>query len=371
MHQLYYANGSKILSWVGLVPSDIFIVTERDLLRQEKKVTIPVVAVSKEPETVVGPPEAVKKWSSFSGQTFSRSRLDVPGNHAGSLSVFFADSRLSRCVLFSLPQTIPFSKPLFCFGFWRRCFRVCGSFVLRHSNRFPRGKMLRISIRSLKTGLNIRKKFSIKIFSADFKAYTHQVYTQPDFRKNPYGRKLLSNMYTLIKAMFLPYFDISLYGSARMQKDDRLPPLYTRVSQLKRLLDRYYAAIQADSIKTEKDPEASIPGIMNPWEPYKFDIANTVSTRLDALFGGKHTKHKTNAVLVECTLSVVNVLDWWINDKNSYAYQTSPKYLYRVIEPGSSVPAFGVKPRTDIDALFAKHLKVQAPLMEARGSFSS
>ena len=178
-------------------------------------------------------------------------------------------------------------------------------------------------------------------------------------------------MYTLIKSMFLPYFDISVYGSARIQKDDRLPAFYTRVTRLKRLLDRYYGAIKADSGNAEKDPETSIPGIANPWAPYKFDIANTVSSRLDALIGGKHTKNKTNAVLIEDTLSILNVLDWWINNKNSYAYQNSPKYLYRVIESGSAVPAFGVKPRTDVETLFFKHLKAHGAPFSGSGSVSS
>ena len=43
-----------------------------------------------------------------------------------------------------------------------------------------------------------------KEFSDDLKSYTHQIYTQPDFYKTPYGRKLLSNLYTMIKTMFLP-----------------------------------------------------------------------------------------------------------------------------------------------------------------------
>jgi len=53
------------------------------------------------------------------------------------------------------------------------------------------------------------------------------------------------------------------------------------------------------------------------------------------------------------------VLDWWVNDKESPAYRKNPEHLYRVLEPGSSVPAFGVKARTDIEALFAKTLRAK------------
>ncbi len=46
-----------------------------------------------------------------------------------------------------------------------------------------------------------------------------------------------------------------------------------------------------------------------------------------------------------------------LNDKKSFAYSDTPDYLYRVVEKGSSVPAFGINPRTDIDMIFTKSLK--------------
>lgn len=359
MHQLYYANGSKILSWLDLKPADILIATEKDLTQQEKKIAIPAAAAPKEPATVAGPPETVMKGLRLLDRLFPEAGW-LSLETMPDLCPYFLPILDFQDAFIQLAPDNPMQQTLVLLRILEEMFQ--GLRLVRFEPLEP------ISLRDdvediykiFENWIEYQEEIFDKTFSADFKSYTHQVYTQPDFRKNPYGRKLLSNMYTLIRSMFLPYFDISLYGSARMQKDDRLSPLYTRVARLKRLLERYYAAIQADSIKIEKDPEASIPGILNPWAPYKFDIANTVSTRLDALLGGKHARQRTNAALVECTLSVVHVLDWWVNDRNSYAYQNSPKYLYRVIEPGSSVPAFGVKPRTDVDVIFAKHLKDQA-----------
>lgn len=196
-----------------------------------------------------------------------------------------------------------------------------------------------------------------KNFSPELKAYTHQIYTQPNFHKAPYGRKLLSGMYTLIKNMFLPYFDVRMYGYAKLPKDDRLAPFYTRVSRLKRLLERYNEALGPWPPSLDNALDSSVPGVMNPWEPYKFDIANPLSRRLDALCGGKASKIRTNALLIHSTLMILNVLDWWINDDSSYAYHETPEYLYRTVEPGSSVPAFGVHARSDVEILFMKHLK--------------
>jgi len=140
-------------------------------------------------------------------------------------------------------------------------------------------------------------------------------------------------------------------------KDDRLPPLFIRVARLKRLLTRYHASIEAAPPGSEQDPEGRVPWILNPWSPYKFDIANSVSKRLDALFMGKQSHARTNALLIRYTLSILDVLDWWINSKESWAYREPPDFLYRVVEAGSAVPALGVKPRTDVDAIFQKFLK--------------
>ena len=50
------------------------------------------------------------------------------------------------------------------------------------------------------------------------------------------------------------------------------------------------------------------------------------------------------------------VLDWWINDEKSPAYKSRPELLYRTVEPGSPMPAFGITARTDTDEIFRMHL---------------
>lgn len=169
-------------------------------------------------------------------------------------------------------------------------------------------------------------------------------------------------MYTQIKSMFLPYFDVRMYGSARATKDDRLAPFFTRVQRLKKMLDRYYEAIESAPSGSDLNPDGMVSGLQNPWAPYKFDISNIISRRLDALCGGKHSKARTNAMLIKYTRSILNVLDWWINSKDSYAYRTDPDYLYRTVAPDSPIPAFGINTRTDVDALFIKHLKMKPPV---------
>jgi len=357
MHQLFYANGSKVLAWTGLTPADILIA------RGDEPAPSAEPLPAKEPDRATaaaeeadGPPEGVVEGLRLLDRLFPEagwltleSMPDMCGYFQPILQ--FQDAFTQLAPENPLHQTMILFWILeeFFQGLRQIKFEALDTGSIREDST---------DINSILDGWIVYQVNEFdKVFSVDLKAYTHQVYTQPDFGKTPYGRKLLANMYTHLKAMYLPWFNIRLYGSVKAQRDDRHPPFYTRVSQLTALLSRYSQAIEAAGGDASKDPEASIPGILNPWAPYKFDIANNVSKRLDLLLGVKHSRQRTNAALLQATLAVLRVLDWWINDRDSYAYLESPEYLYRVIEPGSPVPAFGVKPRTDVDQLFLKTIK--------------
>jgi hypothetical protein len=357
MHQLYYSNGSKILAWLGLQPSDIMLATDKPSANQAAEVGAPAEPEKEDEEKPYEIPEAVRNGLAIleelfpeAGWTHLEEHPDMCGYFQPILEFQDAFSQLS-------PEN-PLHQELILFFILEELFQG-----LRLIKFEP---LPILSIRDdvedintiVETWILYKESIFDKGFSADLKSFTHQEYTQPGYSKTPYGRKLLSNLYTTIRSMFLPHFDIRVYGTAKLQKDDRLPPLFIRISRLKRLLLRYKELIDSD-IMVEKNPEAAIPGILNPWAPYKFDIANSVSKRLDMLLSSKRVKAKTNAILIEYTLSILLVLDWWVNDKSSFAYKSAPDYLYRVTGPDSSVPAFGVKPRTDVDALFSKHLRVR------------
>lgn len=355
--QLFYSHGSKVLSWLKVDPADILILTEPD-----KKETEPVII--KKEKTVVEIEE--KPFLPIEVQE----GLVI-------LEQLFPEAGWNK--LESMPDLCPYFQPILQFN--------DGFTQLAPNNPLQLTLILLWILEELFQGLRLIKFVPLqplshldeiedinkileewilyqeiqfeKRFSNDLKEYTHQIYTQPEYSKSPYGRMLLSNMYTLVKTTFLPFFNIRLYGTAKVPKDDRLPPFFLRVMRLKRLLGRYYDSIKDAPLGSETNSSGSVMGVQNPWEAYKFDIPNPVSKRLNAICGGKNSKTKSNALLVQYTLSILNVLDWWINDKESYAYTNNPDYLYRVIEPGSSIPAFGVKSRTDVEAIFMRHLKAR------------
>ena len=103
----------------------------------------------------------------------------------------------------------------------------------------------------------------------------------------------------------------------------------------------------------------SVSGAPNILERYNFDIPNVVSKRVDVLLGGRKSKNGTNLNLLKYTLSVIFVLDWWINDENSPAYEIDNEIPYRIsLDDGS--PVFSVPLRSDQNNLFIKSVKSRA-----------
>lgn len=353
--QLFYAHGSKVLSWLDVSPSEVLIQrgNEPEIVYASSGTAAADVEEERPPEI----PEEVQKGLHLLERLFPEAGWNNLENYPDFCPYFLSMLEFQDAFIQLAPDN-PLHFAMILFWILEELFQ--GLRLIKFERLEPESAV--DDIEDINTILDdwilYQESIFDKQFSVDLKSFTHQIYTQPDFGKSPYGRKLLSNMYSLIKNMFLPYFDIRMYGSSRLQKDDRIPPFYVRVRRLERLLSRYSAEIHEFSVP-DPDPESSVPGIGNPWMPYKFAIPNALSVRLDALCGGRHSKKGNNAYLIETTFGVLSVLDWWVNDKESPAYRKNPEHLYRVLEPGSSVPAFGVKARTDIDALFAKTLRAK------------
>lgn len=359
MNQLFYANGSRVLAWLGLKPSDVLIAKKgpRDGDAVPPPAAEPEVVREKTPaasEERLSP--EVEKGLAILERLFPEAgwnRLD----ELPDMCPYFQPILQFQDAFTQLAPDNPLHQTMIMFWILEELFQGLRLIKFEQLEATSARDDIEDIDKILEDWILYQEMIFDKAFASDLKEYTHQIYTQPDYNKNPYGRKLLSNMYTLIKHMFLPWFNIQMYGTVKAQKDDRLPPFFARVSRLRRLLARYHSAIESAPPGSELNPEGSVPGVLNPWAIYKFDISNPVSRRLDAICGGKHSKTRTNALLIEYTLAILEVLNWWVNDRKSYAYRYPPDYLYRVIEPGSAVPAFGVTSRTDVDAIFMKSLK--------------
>jgi hypothetical protein len=69
-----------------------------------------------------------------------------------------------------------------------------------------------------------------------------------------------------------------------------------------------------------------------------------------------HSK-QNNAVLVFFTLSAATVLDYLLNNENSWAYTERPGAIFRSAGGMGTVPLFGVDVKIDADQIFRDTLK--------------
>ena len=137
----------------------------------------------------------------------------------------------------------------------------------------------------------------------------------------------------------------------RPNKDGSYRPLQLRVEYLKAIFSTLISRVEG----SPKD----VSGAPNILEKYHFDIPNVVSKRIDVLLGGRKSKNGTNLNLLKYTLSVICVLDWWINNENSPAYEVDNEIPYRIsLEDGT--PIFSVPLRSDQNNLFIKSVKSRA-----------
>lgn len=190
-----------------------------------------------------------------------------------------------------------------------------------------------------------------KDYLTELKEYVNQIYSEANFRKLPYAKKKLSNMQWQIKNMFLPHLSFDLVFMERPNKDGTYRPLQFRTEYLKALFSTLIAQVEGVA--------KTVSGAPNILDKYHFDIPNVVSKRIDVLLGGRKSKNGTNLNLLKYTLSIIYVLDWWINNENSPAYEFDNEIPYRIsLEDGT--PIFSVPLRSDQNNLFIKSVKSRA-----------
>ena len=130
--------------------------------------------------------------------------------------------------------------------------------------------------------------------------------------------------------------------------------LYPEVRSLRRYLTAIAAGIEQGNKRGGADERAPCDGIDNPWDPYVFQIPNPVSKRLDLLLP---PRKRNNATLVFFALAISVVLDYLVNDEESWAYTERTGFLFRS-ENGEGIrPLLGVDSDIDTDLLFKQALK--------------
>jgi hypothetical protein len=176
-------------------------------------------------------------------------------------------------------------------------------------------------------------------------------------RNSPYARKMLSDLHWTKRLYFLPFYKFESLATPPFQKKD-ITPIYPEIKKLRKYLTAVAAGIEQGMRAGGAEKRAPCDGIDNPWESYIFQVPNPLSLRLEALLS---EKAKNNTSLIFFTLAVTAVLDYLVNNEDSWAYGSSRSgVLFRSVDGEGIQPLTGVDTRIDADNIFKQAMKQRA-----------
>ncbi len=184
-------------------------------------------------------------------------------------------------------------------------------------------------------------------------------------RSNAEAKRLTPILLWTRKQYLLPHITMPVLEDIRPQTL-KYPPLGSLVRKLMELLSPVAVEIEATLARQQEAPSRGYKFISmeNPLELFHFQVENTVSQRLHQIFkkvvvpGEDHGSIKdgrTNRALLFSVLSLVNLLDQWINQPGSILYLSQPPVLFRTAsgDPGDETPIYTVEKR-DTSTLLKK-----------------
>lgn len=174
-------------------------------------------------------------------------------------------------------------------------------------------------------------------------------------RTSAFAKRLINEAHWTKRLYFLPYYKFESNFPPPFQKGD-ITALYPEIRTLRRALMLAAGGIEQGNRQGGAERKAFCEGIENPWEPYVFQVPNPVSKRLDAILGDKQ---KNNASLIFFTLAAAIVLDYLVNNENSWAYSGRPGPLFRSIDDAGIIPVRGVDIEIDTEAILKEMKKKQ------------
>jgi len=187
--------------------------------------------------------------------------------------------------------------------------------------------------------------------------YCRMLENSKESRITPYGRKNLNELHWIKRLYFLPYYKFESVGPPPFPKSE-IVPIYSEARKVRKYLTAIALGIEQGMRAGGAKAKAVCRGINNPWEPYNFQVPNPVSTRLDMMLP---QERRINATLIFFSLSAVTVLDYIVNNENSWVYSSNRQGpLFRSVKNEGIEPLFGVDNKLDADKIFKESLKKQA-----------
>jgi hypothetical protein len=205
--------------------------------------------------------------------------------------------------------------------------------------------------------LNNWRRYIEDSFSRDYlprlTEYCRMLENSEDARMSPYAKKNMNELHWIKRLYFLPYYKFESLGPPPFPKTDIIS-VYSMIRKIRKILTSVAVGIEQGIRAGGAAAKAQCPGIYNPWENYNFQIPNPISKRLDTLLA---PERRINTTIIFFSLSIVTVLDYLINDENSWAYGNRPGPLFRSVKNEGIVPVFGIDEKVDADKLFRASLR--------------
>jgi hypothetical protein len=175
-------------------------------------------------------------------------------------------------------------------------------------------------------------------------------------KTSSYAKRLLDELHWIKRLYFFPYYKFESFYPPPFKKNE-IGALYPEIRHLRKYLTAVAAGIEQGNKLGGVEKKVSCDGIDNPWDSYVFQVSNPVSTRLDALL--KSAKQKNNASLIFFALAVTTVLDYIVNNENSWAYANRPGPLFRSAKGEGITPAYGVDNTVDTTTIFTESINAR------------
>ncbi len=230
------------------------------------------------------------------------------------------------------------------------CFQGCRNIKFAQNNLDSKTSGTDSILSVIDSWTGYRETVFEKLYCDPLNNLVNQIYSQKDFEKTQFGKKLMTSLLWQTNYHFLPHFKFEQLLLEHPADESKMPPLFRRTDFARKFL--MHVVSQCDKAAKER---GIVESVANPWDHYTFEIPNEVSKRLDVFLGGQNTGETTganNANLLKYTLCILSVLDWWINNAESPAYSSAPMRIYRIsTEDGK--PQFSVPQRSDQNKLFA------------------
>lgn len=195
----------------------------------------------------------------------------------------------------------------------------------------------------------------IKEYLPRLTEYCRLLENSEESRASAYAKKIVNEMHWVKRLYFLPYYKFESLGPPPFQKNDVIP-IYNQVRKLRKYFTSVAAGIEQGMRAGGAAAKAPCNGIINPWDVYKFEVPNAVSKRLDMMLS---SEKRNNATLVYFSLSATAVLDYILNNENSWSYSMGgrPGPLFRSVKNEGITPMFGLDEKIDTDQIFRESLK--------------